>query len=92
MKALVTGASGGLGMRFAGLLAADGYDLVLVARSSGKLEEVAKELSGKHGVKTEIITADLSSEEGMRTVSEHIKQDVPDILINNAGFGDYGMF
>lgn len=91
MKAVVTGASGGLGMRFARLLAADGYDLVLVARGSDRMSALADELSRKHGVSVSVITADLSAE-GMRTVADSISEDVPDILINNAGFGDYGPF
>lgn len=79
-------------MRFARLLAADGYDLVLVARSSDRMDALAEELSGKHGVSVSAMAADLSTEEGMDAVSDRIRTDVPDVLINNAGFGDYGPF
>jgi short-subunit dehydrogenase len=53
--AQVTGASGGLGYDYAKLLAADGHDLVLVARSEDKLEEIKKELEAKHGVNVKVI-------------------------------------
>lgn len=92
--ALVTGASGGIGLEFAKLLAADGHDLVLVARSADKLEALAAELERTHGTRSRIIAADLgqvgAASELMRTLDgEGVELD---ILINNAGFGLYGPF
>lgn len=86
MKALITGASSGMGRDMARELSYKGYDLVLVAREEEKLKEVAKEL--KTNVK--IITMDLSIEENCKYLHKSVK-DV-DILINNAGFGDCGNF
>ena len=90
MKALVTGASGGLGLEFARLLAADGYDLVLVARSAEKLEANARELSDRFGVKVEAIPMDL----GRIDAAAELFARVPDcdVLINNAGFASNGRF
>ncbi len=90
MKALVTGASGGLGFEFAKLLAADKHDLVLVARSTGKLEANAAALRAQYGVEVESIALDLSR---LDSASQLVKR-VPscDILINNAGFASNGRF
>ena len=87
MKALVTGASSGIGRDMARELAERGYDLVLVARDTNKLEELKNELKGKN---VEIISMDLSIEENCKQLYSSIK-DV-DILINNAGFGAFGEF
>jgi short-subunit dehydrogenase len=90
MKAIVTGASGGLGLEFAKLLAADGHDLVLVARSAGKLETIADQLRSQHGVSIEVIAADL----GVPDAAARLFEKVPacDILVNNAGFASNGAF
>lgn len=87
--ALITGASSGIGGRFARLLAREGYDLVLVARDENRLKESADALKNEFGVKTEILVADLSTEQGTRSVEERVADpDRPiDVLINNAGFG-----
>ena len=61
MKAIVTGASGGLGLEFAKLLAADGADLVLVARSGDRLEQIAGELRAAHGINVEAVAQDLGA-------------------------------
>ena len=86
MKALITGASSGIGRDMAKYLGEKGFDLILVARSKERLEEV------KSGIKTnvEIITMDLSSEQNCVNLYNQVK-DV-DILINNAGFGKFGKF
>jgi hypothetical protein len=88
--ALVTGASGGLGLEFAKLLAADGYNLALVARSASKLNDVAKSLRVAHGIAVQTVIQDLS-EPG---AADAVFADVPtcDVLINNAGFGSNGRF
>jgi short-subunit dehydrogenase len=88
--ALVTGASGGLGFEFARLLAGDGYDLAIVARSGDKLQAVAGELSRRFGVNVQTIVQDL----GVPDAAEAVFAQVPrcDILINNAGFASNGRF
>jgi uncharacterized protein len=90
VKAIVTGASGGLGLEFAKLLAADRCDLVLVARSAGKLETIADQLRTQHGVGVEVIAADL----GVPDAAARLFERVPacDILVNNAGFANRGRF
>lgn len=92
--ALITGASGGLGLEFAKLCAIDGDDLVLVARSKDKLEAIASELSEKHGVQVTVFPCDLSAKDAAQEVYEFTQEhDLNiDILINNAGFGDAGPF
>ncbi|MEP6787397.1 MAG: SDR family NAD(P)-dependent oxidoreductase, partial [Acidobacteriota bacterium] len=92
--ALVTGASRGLGRCFARKLAAEGRNLVLVARSSDKLETVANELRSTHDVQVETIPLDLSvAGVGSRLTDELTKRELRiDLLVNNAGFGDQGRF
>lgn len=87
MKALITGASSGMGREFARLLSKEYDELVLVARNKERLEELKKELSTTN---VEIISMDVSKEENCIKLHEKVK-DV-DLLINNAGFGDYGSF
>jgi short-subunit dehydrogenase len=92
--ALVTGASGGIGADIATLLAEQKYDLVLVARSRGKLDELAAALEKAHGVKSTVITADLTdptAPEMIFKTLEHAGINV-EVLINNAGLGSYGPF
>jgi short-subunit dehydrogenase len=87
-RALITGASAGLGAEYARQLAAAGTDLVLVARRRDRLEELAAGLRGKHGVRVEIVPADLASEEGLRRIEQAVAADPAlDLLVNNAGFG-----
>lgn len=94
MTALVTGASGGIGEELARLFAADGHDLVLVARSGDKLARLAEELKEKHGVAARVLTADLALAEAPREIFEELSADgvTVEALINNAGFGTYGLF
>jgi hypothetical protein len=94
MTALVTGASGGIGEELARLFAADGHDLVLVARSRDKLERLAGELAGKHGVAARVLAADLARPEAPREIFEELTAGgvAVDALVNNAGFGSYGLF
>lgn len=89
--ALITGASSGLGTEFAKQLCEDGYSLILVARRLDRLEALKKELSSE-GNDIQLITADLSITSSCEKVIEQL-QDLPiDIFINNAGFGDCGLF
>ena len=86
MKALITGASSGIGRDMARYLSKIGYDLVIVARNQNLLEELKNEL--KTNVKIECM--DLSQTENCKKLFEN-NPDI-DILINNAGFGDFGKF
>lgn len=89
-RALVTGASGGLGLEFAELLAADGYDLTLVARSGDKLEAIAERLRRERGICVQVVVQDLAAADAASAVFKQIA-DV-DVLVNNAGFAIYEAF
>jgi uncharacterized protein len=83
--ALITGASGGLGAAYADRLAKRGYDLVLVARSEDRLNELAAELTG---VDVEVIAADLTVQEQLAAVEQRVREDASiSLLVNNAGIG-----
>ena len=86
MKALITGASSGMGRDMAKILSQKGYDLILVARDEKRLEEVKKQLK----TETKLVVMDISKEENCKKLYEENK-DI-EILINNAGFGDCGHF
>ena len=90
--ALVTGASAGIGVALAKQLAAKGTHLVLTARRHDRLEELARTLQQSQGVRTEVFAADLSRPEAPRQIYDFTKQKgiEIDLLINNAGFGQYG--
>ena len=92
--ALVTGASGGLGLEFARLLAKEKCDLVLVARNEGKLNGIKGELEGEHGITAWVCPCDLSRVDAALEVFRFTQaHDLEiDVLINNAGFGDSGSF
>src|SRR6266516_7963303 len=92
--ALITGASSGIGEAFAHILAARGMNLVLVARSADKLRVIAQALSEQHGIRADVVTADLCREGAMQEVYQRTQAlGVPvDLLVNNAGFGTYGCF
>lgn len=90
MKALVTGASSGIGKDISVELAKKGYDLVIVARNENKLNELAKDLREKYKINVDVIAMDLTKEENCIEICTKVK-DV-DILVNNAGFGDCGNF
>lgn len=87
--ALVTGATGGLGQAFADHLAARDYNLVLVGRRVGVLEELGDRLSTRRGVQTVPLEIDLASDDQCRTLIEELgsREITVDTLINNAGFG-----
>jgi hypothetical protein len=90
--AMITGASAGIGAEFAHQLAAEKYDLVLVARNEARLEAVASRLAHQHGIKAEALSADLSTVEGRAKVEERLAETTVDLLVNNAGFGLAGSF
>ena len=91
--ALITGASAGLGEQFAHLLARDGYDVVLVARSAARLEPVAERLR-LHKVTPIVIPEDLSQPGAAKRVYDAVKSRGLEVscLINNAGYGSTGSF
>lgn len=87
MKALITGASSGIGRDMAYYMSSLGYDLALVARDKEKLEEVKSKCS----TKVTIIPLDLIKEENCFKLYEKVKKENIDVLINGAGFGLFGM-
>jgi len=92
--ALVTGASAGIGAEFCRQLAAQGYQLVLVARRVDKLQVVAEELQNNHGTNSLIIAADLSQKEASEAIAKRLEEENINIeyLVNNAGYGLPGSF
>ena len=89
MKALITGASSGIGREFALYLAELGYDLIICSRSTDKLNALKDEIKN---VSVRVITIDLSRESDAFDLYEHLKEEDIDVLINNAGFGAFGKF
>ncbi|MEM8611898.1 MAG: SDR family oxidoreductase [Cyanobacteria bacterium P01_H01_bin.105] len=92
--ALITGASGGIGYELAKVFAANDHDLILVARSINKLQRIQAELSETHDVQVYVIGQDLSQPDSPATLFGQVQQQglTVDVLVNNAGFGDYGLF
>lgn len=92
--ALITGASGGIGLELARLCAKGGHDLILVARNRAKLDEVAKYLSGMYQIRAEVIGVDLSDTEAPQAIMQEVASRgmAVDVLVNNAGFGEWGLF
>jgi short-subunit dehydrogenase len=89
--ALVTGASSGIGAIYAERLARRGYDLLLVARDFARLDTLADQLSAKHGVKAEVLAADLTRDVDLRRVESRLRADEAiTLLVNNAGIGPKG--
>jgi short-subunit dehydrogenase len=92
-RALVTGASSGIGKELATLLAADAVDLVLAARSEPALRAVAAELSRDRGVKVDVVPCDLSDPSSTGRLTAAVDALGPiDFLVNNAGVGSSGGF
>ena len=92
--ALVTGASSGIGRAIAVRLAADGSDLIVVARREDRLEALAAELRAAHGVKVDVLVADVTEPDQLARVEERLRTGSPpvDLLVNNAGAGGQGAF
>ena len=91
--ALITGASSGIGLDLAQLMA-PGFDLIITARNQAGLEKIAQELQAAHGNHVHVISADLTQPEAPQQIFAEIERRglSVDILINNAGFGSYGAF
>lgn len=92
--ALITGASGGIGYELAKLFAQDHYNLVLVARSGEKLNQLAAELQTQHGIRVTVVPIDLVDSAAPQFLFDQLRReriDV-DVLVNNAGFGALGEF
>src|ERR1700746_2194533 len=89
---LVTGASAGIGKALAEQLALGGTNLVLTARRRERLQSLAQELRAKHKIQTEIIAADLARPSAPKEIFDFTeeKRFAIDLLVNNAGFGQYG--
>lgn len=93
-RALVTGATAGIGHAYVRALAARGDDLVLVARDTARLESIAAELRSEHGVEVDVVTADLTTPDGL-AATEHALASTSkpvDLLVNNAGASLAGWF
>lgn len=89
-RALVTGASAGIGKSYAEHLARTGRDLVLVARRADRLETLARELSDATQVEVEVLPADLGTDAGVAAVAARIDEGGIDMLVNNAGYASRG--
>ena len=89
--ALITGPTSGIGAGFARRYAADGYDLVLVARDDERLNELAEAMRAEHGTSSEVLVADLADADGRARVADRLAKGVR-VLVNNAGVGASGEF
>ena len=92
MKAIITGASSGIGKEFALELAKQGFDLIITARRQDRLEELKKQLEKKYHIQVTVRVADLSIPEEAIAFADEVMAEPIEILINNAGFGKVGDF
>jgi uncharacterized protein len=90
--ALVTGASSGIGAAYARRLAADGHDLVLVARRTDRLNRLAAELADRHHTKAQVLTADLADRAQLARIADRAAASDVTMLVNNAGVAGYEPF
>ena len=90
--ALITGASTGIGYELARIFAREGYDLIITARSEDKLTALKNDLEKDGIVHVDVISMDLSQDSAAQQLFERVSDRQIDVLVNNAGFGDYGKF
>src|SRR5229473_1394734 len=92
--ALITGASGGIGLDLTRLFAGDGWDVILVARSEEKLREIAAELTRRHGITVHVMASDLAKPDAAAEIVKMLTERglMVDALVNNAGLGVSGAF
>lgn len=91
-RAMITGPTSGIGQGFARALAAQGHDLLLVSRDRIRLEQLAEECRRDFGVEASVIAADLTDRGDIQRISDLLRTDEIDVLVNNAGFGVKGGF
>ncbi len=91
-RALITGASAGIGEGFAKELAKRGYDVVLVARRKDRLDQLAADITADGDTTADVLAADLAAEDGVALVEQRLRSSDIDVLVNNAGFGTVGDF
>lgn len=89
--ALITGASSGIGAEFARRYAAQGFNLILAARRTDRMQLLADELLAAHGTKCKVLAADLAKPGAALALANQIDVEV-DVLVNNSGFGHIGPF
>jgi short-subunit dehydrogenase len=90
--ALVTGASSGIGAAFAREYASSGYDLVIAARRTDRLDALAAEITAAHGVSVRVIASDLSLPGAAKKLATEVGKTPIDVLVNNSGWGHIGPF
>lgn len=90
--ALVTGASSGIGLELAELLASSGLHIILHGRRAIELEKIAQRLQSKYGIETDVIAADISSEEGTQAIIQFTNTRKIALFVGSAGFGTSGRF
>lgn len=92
--ACITGASSGIGLEIARILGSYGYDLVLIARDSAKLQRIAKQITKKchNQIRCSVIPCDLASQEACQKLAQRLRELPITILVNNAGFGELNTF
>lgn len=92
--ALITGASGGIGLDFVHKFAANGYSVILVARSQDKLEQIAADVTARYGVTAMVLPMDLADPDAPQALYDELQRERVrvDVLVNNAGFAMYGYF
>src|SRR5207245_10108497 len=89
MRALITGASSGIGLELAKLFARDGHDVVLVARSADKLKQLAAQLGSAHNIRATVIPADLADPAAPEEIFRTLRAAAVElaVLVTNAGLG-----